>query len=41
MMANGMKMVHDTKGYRRVVPSPMPLDIVEETVIKKLLSRAY
>ena len=39
MMANGVKLVHDTKGYRRVVPSPIPLKIVEESVIKKLLSR--
>jgi carbamate kinase len=38
MMATGMKMVHDTKGYRRVVPSPMPLKIVEENAIKKLFS---
>jgi carbamate kinase len=38
MMANGMKMVHDKKGYRRVVPSPMPLKIVEERAIKKLIS---
>jgi carbamate kinase len=39
MMANGMKMVHDKKGYRRVVPSPIPLEIVEESAIKMLLSR--
>jgi carbamate kinase len=39
MLANGMKMVHDKKGYRRVVPSPMPLKIVEESTIKRLLSR--
>jgi carbamate kinase len=38
MMANGMKMVQDKKGYRRVVPSPMPLKIVEERAIKKLIS---
>jgi carbamate kinase len=38
MMANGMKMVHDKKGYRRVVPSPMPLKIVEESNIRKLIS---
>jgi carbamate kinase len=38
MMANGMKMVQDKKGYRRVVPSPMPLKIVEESAIKKLIS---
>jgi carbamate kinase len=39
MMANGMKMVHDKKGYRRLVPSPMPLKIVEESAIKMLLSQ--
>lgn len=39
MIANGMKMVHDKKGYRRVVPSPMPLKIMEESAIKKLISR--
>jgi len=39
MMANGMKMVHDNKGYRRVVPSPIPLKIIEESTIKKLISR--
>ncbi|MCX9085843.1 MAG: carbamate kinase [Candidatus Methanoperedens sp.] len=38
MMANGMKMVHDAKGYRRIVLSPMPLKIVEESTIKLLLS---
>src|SRR5450759_242622 len=38
MMANGMKMVHDKKGYRRVVPSPVPLKIVEESNIMKLIS---
>jgi len=39
MMANGMKMVHDKKGYRRVVPSPMPLKILEENTIKKLIAQ--
>jgi carbamate kinase len=38
MMANGMKMVQDKKGHRRVVPSPIPLKIVEESTIKKLIS---
>lgn len=38
MMANGMKVVQDKKGYRRVVPSPTPLKIVEESAIKKLIS---
>lgn len=37
MIANGMKMVHDKKGYRRVVPSPMPLKLMEESAIKKLI----
>jgi len=36
MIALGIKMIHDKKGYRRVVPSPMPLQLVEEDVIKKL-----
>ncbi len=39
MMANGMKMVHDKKGYRRVVPSPIPLKIMEENAIQKLISQ--
>jgi len=39
MIANGMKMVHDKKGYRRVVPSPIPLKIVEESAIKKLIAQ--
>ncbi len=38
MIALGIKMIHDKKGYRRVVPSPMPLQLVEEDVIKKLVS---
>lgn len=36
MIAQGIKMIYDKKGYRRVVPSPEPLQIVEEEVIKKL-----
>lgn len=39
MMANGIKMVNDKKGYRRIVPSPIPLKIIEESTIKKLISR--
>lgn len=39
MMASGMKMVHDKKGYRRLVPSPMPLKVVEESAILVLLTR--
>jgi carbamate kinase len=38
MIAQGIKMIHDKKGCRRVVPSPMPLQLVEEDVIKKLVS---
>ncbi len=37
MMERGKKMIMDKKGYRRVVPSPMPKKIVEEDVIKKLI----
>jgi carbamate kinase len=39
MMAGGVKMIHDRKGYRKVVPSPMPLKIVEEGAIKDLISK--
>lgn len=38
MIAQGMKMIHDKKGYRRVVASPMPKVIVEEDIIGKLVS---
>ncbi len=38
MMNAGMKMIHDKRGYRRVVPSPMPIKIVEDGIIKKLIS---
>ncbi len=36
MMEQGVRMMHDEKGYRRVVPSPVPERIVEEAVIRKL-----
>ncbi|HWQ95853.1 MAG TPA: carbamate kinase [Candidatus Methylomirabilis sp.] len=39
MMAGSIKMIQDKKGYRRVVPSPMPIRIVEEALIKKLISK--
>ena len=36
--ANGWKLVYDRRGgYRRVVPSPKPVDIVEKTTIGRLL----
>ena len=35
---NKWRMVEDSnRGYRRVVPSPRPLEIVEESVVKKLI----
>jgi carbamate kinase len=37
---NGWQMVEDSnRGYRRVVPSPRPLEIVEEKVIQNLVER--
>ncbi len=37
MIAQGIQMIHDKKGYRRVVPSPEPVAIVEEEIIAKLV----
>lgn len=35
-------MIEDSgRGYRRVVPSPMPIDIVEKDVIKSLIESGY
>jgi carbamate kinase len=36
MIWGGMRMIKDIKGYRRVVPSPPPIKIVEEEAIKNL-----
>lgn len=37
MIAQGIKMIHDKKGYRMVVPSPEPVAIVEGEIIGKLV----
>jgi carbamate kinase len=38
MAEDGWQMVEDShRGYRRVVPSPRPLEIIEEGVVKQLL----
>ncbi len=40
MKEKGWKMVEDAgRGWRRVVPSPWPLDVVEKDVIKTLMER--
>ncbi len=36
MIERGVKMIQNKKGYRRIVPSPEPLEIVEVEAIKKL-----
>ncbi len=37
MMEQGIRMIKDEKGYRRVVASPMPEKIIEEVAIKQLV----
>ncbi|MBU4339971.1 MAG: carbamate kinase, partial [Euryarchaeota archaeon] len=37
LIEQGIRMIKDTKGYRRVVASPMPEKIIEEEAIKKLV----
>lgn len=47
--AEKMKKIHDdwiikedkTRGYRRVVPSPLPLEIVNKNIIKNLVDKDY
>ncbi len=39
---NGWHIIEDSgRGWRRVVPSPMPLEIVEKDVIRKLLDEGF
>jgi carbamate kinase len=40
MMAQGMKMMKDKNGYRRIVPSPMPVKIIEENIIREIIQNA-
>ena len=39
MMTQGMKMMKDKNGCRRVVPSPMPVKIIEEEIIRELFQK--
>lgn len=39
MMAQRVKMTKDKNGYRRVVPSPMPVKIIEEEMIRELIRK--
>ncbi|MCH8318741.1 MAG: carbamate kinase [Bacteroidetes bacterium] len=41
LVQKGYKIVEDSgRGYRRVVPSPLPIKIIEEEIIKKLVKDA-
>jgi carbamate kinase len=38
----GYQMIEDSgRGYRRVVPSPIPVDVVEKDVVKALIEKDY
>ncbi len=37
MMGQGVRMIKDKKGFRKVVASPAPVRIIEEEIIKKLV----
>jgi carbamate kinase len=42
MDEKGYKMVEDSgRGWRRVVPSPIPVDVVEKEIVKTLVDREY
>ncbi len=42
MKEKGWKMIEDAgRGWRRVVPSPMPLEIVEKEIIRSVLDAGY